>query len=145
MGTTAIGSDHGGFEMKKQLMEHLAKEGYELKDFGCYTAESCDYPDIAKAVAKAVAAGECENGILICGTGIGMAMAAGKVPGIRAALCGDVYSAKLTRSHNDANILTMGARVIGPGLAEMIADTFLSTPFSNEERHVRRLSKLEED
>ena len=144
MGTTAIGSDHGGFEMKQQLMEHLAKEGYELRDFGCYTADSCDYPDIARPVAKAVAAGECEYGILICGTGIGMAMAAGKVPGIRAALCGDVYSAKLTRTHNDANVLTMGARVIGPGLAEMITDTFLSTPFSNEERHVRRIAKIEE-
>ena len=144
MGITAIGSDHGGFALKQQLMEHLNKEGYVLRDFGCFTEQSCDYPDIAHAVAKAVAAGECENGILICGTGIGMAMAAGKHPGIRAALCGDVYSAKLTRTHNDANILTMGARVIGPGLAEMIADTFLSTPFSNEERHVRRISRIEE-
>ncbi len=144
MGMTAIGSDHGGFALKQLLMEHLKKAGYEVKDFGCYTEQSCDYPDIAHAVAKAVAAGECEKGILICGTGIGMAMAAGKEPGIRAALCGDVYSAKLTREHNDANILTMGARVVGPGLAEMIVDTFLSTPFSNEERHIRRISKIEE-
>ncbi len=145
MGKTAIGSDHGGFALKQQLMEHLKKEGYELEDFGCYTEQSCDYPDIAHALAKAVAAGECEKGILICGTGIGMCMAANKEPGIRAALCGDVYSAKLTREHNDANILTMGARVVGPGLAELIVDTFLSTPFSNEERHIRRIAKIEQE
>lgn len=145
MGKTAIGSDHGGFALKQQLMEHLKKEGYELVDFGCYTEQSCDYPDIAHALAKAVAAGECEKGILICGTGIGMCMAANKEPGIRAALCGDVYSAKLTREHNDANILTMGARVVGPGLAELIVDTFLSTPFSNEERHIRRIAKIEQE
>ena len=141
----AIGSDHGGFALKQQLMEHLKKEGYELVDFGCYTEQSCDYPDIAHALAKAVAAGECEKGILICGTGIGMCMAANKEPGIRAALCGDVYSAKLTREHNDANVLTMGARVVGPGLAELIVDTFLSTPFSNEERHIRRIAKIEQE
>ena len=145
MGKTAIGSDHGGFALKQQLMEHLKKEGYELVDFGCYTEQSCDYPDIAHALAKAVAAGECEKGILICGTGIGMCMAANKEPGIRAALCGDVYSAKLTREHNDANVLTMGARVVGPGLAELIVDTFLSTPFSNEERHIRRIAKIEQE
>ena len=145
MGKTAIGSDHGGFALKQQLMEHLKKEGYELEDFGCYTEQSCDYPDIAHALAKAVAAGECEKGILICGTGIGMCMAANKEPGIRAALCGDVYSAKLTREHNDANVLTMGARVVGPGLAELIVDTFLSTPFSNEERHIRRIAKIEQE
>ena len=145
MGKTAIGSDHGGFALKQQLMEHLKKEGYELVDFGCYTEQSCDYPDIAHALAKAVAAGECEKGILICGTGIGMCMAANKEPGIRAALCGDVYSAKLTREHNDANVLTMGARVVGPGLAELIVDTFLSTPFSNDERHIRRIAKIEQE
>ena len=145
MGKTAIGSDHGGFALKQQLMEHLKKEGYELVDFGCYTEQSCDYPDIAHALAKAVAAGECEKGILICGTGIGMCMAANKEPGIRAALCGDVYSAKLTREHNDANVLTMGARVVGPGLAELIVDTFLSTPFSKEERHIRRIAKIEQE
>ena len=145
MGKTAIGSDQGGFALKQQLMEHLKKEGYELVDFGCYTEQSCDYPDIAHALAKAVAAGECEKGILICGTGIGMCMAANKEPGIRAALCGDVYSAKLTREHNDANVLTMGVRLVGPGLAELIVDTFLSTPFSNEERHIRRIAKIEQE
>ena len=142
MGIIAIGSDHGGYELKCLLAEHLKKQGYELRDFGCDSPASCDYPDIAHPLAKAVAAGECECGILICGTGIGMSMAANKEPGIRAALCGDVYSAKLTREHNDANVLTLGARVTGPGLAEMIVDTFLTTPFSNEERHVRRIGKI---
>ncbi len=144
MGKIAIGSDHGGFELKQMLAEHLKKEGYEVVDFGCDSPASCDYPDIAHPLAKAVAAGECACGILVCGTGIGMCMAANKEPGIRAALCGDVYSAKLTREHNDANVLTLGARVVGPGLAEMIVDTFLATPFSGDERHMRRIGKIEQ-
>ncbi len=144
MGIIAIGSDHGGFEMKAALIKHLQARGFEIKDFGTDSTASCDYTDYAHAAAAAVAAGECEKGILICGTGIGMCLAANKHKGIRAALCGDVYSAKLTREHNDANVLTMGARVIGQGQAEMIADTFLDTPFSNEERHIRRISKIEE-
>ena len=140
----AIGSDHGGFELKQAIMKHLEERGLEYKDFGTYTSASCDYPVFAKAVAKAVAAGECEKGILICGTGIGVSITANKVPGIRAALCGDVFSAKATREHNDANILAMGARVTGEGLALMITDTFLDTPFSGDERHMRRISMIEE-
>ena len=139
----AIGSDHGGFALKKALMAHLDKRGLAYKDFGTYSEASCDYPVYAKAVAHAVADGECERGILICGTGIGVSITANKVPGIRAALCGDSFSAEATRQHNDANILCMGARVVGEGLALKIADTFLDTPFSNDERHIRRISQIE--
>ncbi len=139
----AIGSDHGGFALKKALMAHLDKRGLKYKDFGTYSEASCDYPAYGKAVAYAVASGECERGILICGTGIGMSMAANKVPGIRAAVCGDCFSAEATRQHNDANILCMGARVLGEGLALKITDTFLDTPFSNDERHIRRISQIE--
>ena len=139
----AIGSDHGGFALKKALMAHLDKRGLKYKDFGTYSEASCDYPAYGKAVANAVADGECERGILICGTGIGMSMAANKVPGIRAAVCGDCFSAEATRQHNDANILCMGARVLGEGLALKITDTFLDTPFSNDERHIRRISQIE--
>ena len=139
----AIGSDHGGYALKKALMAHLDKRGLEYKDFGTYTEASCDYPVYARAVAQAVAGGECERGILICGTGIGVSMTANKIPGIRAALCGDCFSAEATRLHNDANILCMGARVVGEGLALKIADTFLDTPFSNDERHIRRISLIE--
>ena len=139
----AIGSDHGGYTLKKALMAHLDKRGLEYKDFGTYSEASCDYPVYAKAVANAVASGECERGILICGTGIGVSITANKVPGIRAALCGDCFSAEATREHNDANILCMGARVVGEGLALKIADIFLDTPFSNDERHIRRISQIE--
>ena len=140
----AIGSDHGGFELKKKLMEHLSERGLEYKDFGTYSSASCDYPVYAKAVANAVASGECDRGILICGTGIGVSITANKVHGIRAALCGDCFSAEATRQHNDANVLCMGALVVGEGLALKIADTFLDTPFSNDERHIRRISMIEE-
>ena len=139
----AIGCDHGGFELKQEIMAHLQARGLDYKDFGTYTAASCDYPSYARAVAQAVAGGECERGILICGTGIGMSIAANKVPGIRAALCGDCFSAKATREHNDANILCLGARVVGGGLALMIVDTFLDSAFSGDERHVRRISLIE--
>lgn len=139
----AIGSDHGGFELKNEIMRHLEKRGIEYKDYGTYTADSCDYPVYGKAVAHAVADGECEYGIIICGTGIGISMAANKIPGIRAAVCGDCFSAEATRLHNNANILALGARVTGPGLALKIVDTFLDTPFSNEERHIRRISQIE--
>ncbi len=139
----AIGSDHGGYALKKALMAHLDKRGLEYKDFGTYSDASCDYPVYGKAVAHAVASGECERGILICSTGIGISITANKVPGIRAALCGDCFSAEATRSHNDANILCLGARVVGDGLAFKIMDTFLDTPFSNEERHIRRISQIE--
>ena len=139
----AIGSDHGGFELKAEIMKHLEKRGFEYKDYGTYSADSCDYPVYGRAVAEAVASGECERGILICGTGIGISITANKVPGIRAALCSDCFSAEATREHNDANILAMGARVVGPGLALKIVDTFLDTPFSNDPRHVRRIAGIE--
>ena len=140
----ALGSDHGGFELKQEIMAHLEKRGLEYKDFGTYTKDSCDYPVYGRAVAKAVASGECERGILICGTGIGISITANKIPGIRAAVCTDCFCAEATRQHNDANILCMGARVVGEGLALKIADTFLDTPFSNDERHKRRISMIEE-
>ena len=139
----AIGSDHGGYALKQEIMAHLEKRGLEFKDFGCYSEASCDYPEYGKAVAHAVADGECECGILICGTGIGISITANKVPGIRAALCTDCFMAEATRQHNDANILALGGRVVGPGLALKIVDTFLDTPFSNDERHIRRISKIE--
>ena len=139
----AIGSDHGGYALKQALMKHLDERGLAYKDFGAYSEASCDYPVYAKAVAGAITSGECERGILICGTGIGVSITANKIPGIRAALCGDCFSAEATRSHNDANILCMGARVVGEGLALKITDTFLDTPFSNDERHLRRISLIE--
>lgn len=139
----AIGSDHGGFALKQAVMKHLRDRGLEYKDFGTYSEESCDYPEYGRAVALAVASGEYERGIAICGTGIGISIAANKVPGIRAALCGDCFSAEATREHNDANVLALGARVVGEGLALKIVDTFLDTPFSNDERHVRRIAKIE--
>lgn len=139
----AIGCDHGGYALKQGVMKHLAERGLEYKDFGTYSEDSCDYPVYGKAVAHAVADGDCDRGILICGTGIGISITANKVPGIRAALCGDCFSAEATRLHNDANILAMGARVVGAGLALKIVDTFLDTPFSGDERHVRRINMIE--
>ena len=140
----AIGSDHGGFELKGEIIRHLESRGVEYRDLGTYSAESCDYPVYAKAVARAVLSGECEKGIIICGTGIGVSITANKFRGIRAALCGDCFSAEATRLHNDANVLTLGARVTGPGLAIKIVDTFLDTPFSGDERHKRRISMIED-
>ena len=139
----AIGSDHGGFELKKYIMQHLDEQGIAYKDYGTYSEESCDYPIYGEAVAKAVVSGEAEKGIIICGTGIGISIAANKVKGIRAALCGDCYSAEFTRRHNDANILAMGARVTGSGLAAKIVDTFLSTEFEGG-RHARRVDLIRE-
>ncbi len=139
----AIGCDHGAFELKNQMVEHFKKRGIELKDVGCHSLESCDYPEYAKKVTDLVTSGECELGILICGTGIGMSMAANKVKGIRAALCSDCFSAQATREHNNANVLCMGARVIGPELAFRIADTFVDSKFSNDERHIRRISMFD--
>ncbi len=139
----AIASDHGGFALKAEIRKHLTERGYEIKDFGSYDEASCDYPDYAHAAAGAVARGECEKAILICGTGIGMSIAANKVPGIRAALCGDCFSAQATREHNNANVLCLGARVTGASLALKIVDIFIDTPFSNDPRHVRRISKIE--
>ena len=139
-----IGSDHGGYALKQEILQHLAGRGFETKDVGCYSEKSCDYPEFAKAAAKAVAAGEAEKGILICGTGIGMSLAANKVRGIRAAAVSDCFTAEATRLHNDANILCLGARTLGPGLALKIVDIFLDTPFSGDERHVRRISQIED-
>lgn len=137
----AIGCDHGGFELKTHIIKHLEESEIQVFDFGTYSEDSCDYPDIAEKVAKAVANGEYERGILICGTGIGISIAANKVNGIRAALCSDVYSAKMTRKHNDANILCLGGRVTGRELAFMICDTFLSEEFEGG-RHQKRIDKI---
>ena len=137
-----IGCDHAAVELKQLIIRHLEEQGYSVKDYGCYTSEAVDYADYALAIANAVAGGECDKGILICGTGIGMSIAANKVKGIRCALCGDTFSARATREHNDANILAMGERVIGKGLAQDIVDVFLSTGFSGDERHVRRIAKI---
>ena len=141
----ALGCDHGGYSMMQEVKEHLDKKGIEYKDFGCHSEEAVDYPVYARKVTSAIVDGECDKGILICGTGIGISMAANKVKGIRAALCHDCFSAAATREHNDANVLTMGARVIGAGLALQIVDIFLNTEFSNDERHIRRIQLIEEE
>lgn len=138
-----IGCDHGGFVLKQEIIKYLSENNIEFNDFGCYSEESVDYPEYARKVANAVADGTCEKGILICGTGIGISIAANKVKGIRAAICHDTFSARATRLHNDANILAMGGRVVGPGLALDIVDIFLNTEFSNEERHIRRIKEIE--
>lgn len=137
----AIGSDHAGFNLKTEIVELLKKEGYEIKDLGTCDCNSVDYPDFGQAVAEAVSNGECEKGIIICGTGIGISIAANKVPGVRAALCTDSYMAKMSREHNDANVLALGARVIGSGLATDIVDTWLKTEFAGG-KHKRRIDKI---
>lgn len=137
----ALGSDHGGFALKQEIIRHLEEKGVPFHDFGTHTEESCDYPLYAEKVGRAVVAGEYEKGILICGTGIGISIAANKIRGVRAALCGDCFSAELTRRHNDANILALGSRVIGPGLACKIVDIFLETEFEGG-RHSRRLEQI---
>ena len=137
----AIGCDHGAFELKQEIIKFLESENHEVKDFGTYTKDSCDYPDIALPVAEAVAAKEYEFGILVCGTGIGIGIAANKVPGIRAALCSDTFSAHATREHNNANILTMGQRVVGGGLALDIVKTFITSEFEGD-RHQNRIDKI---
>lgn len=139
-----ISSDHGGFALKQEIMAHLKERNIEFKDFGCYSEDSSDYPVFARKVTDAIISKECELGIIICGTGIGISIAANRVKGIRAALCHDCFSAEATKLHNNANILAMGARVVGAGLANKIVDTFLDTPFSNEERHIRRIDLIED-
>ena len=139
----ALGCDHGGYPLMQEVKRHLDELGLEYTDFGTYSMESCDYPIYAKAAAKAVSSGACERGILICGTGIGISIAANKVHGIRAALCSDCFSAEMTRRHNDANMLAMGARVLGTGLALKIVDTFLNTEFEGG-RHARRVALIAE-
>lgn len=140
----ALGCDHGGYELKQEVIAYLEKQGYVYKDYGCYGLDSVDYPAYGKAVGEAVASGECEKGIIICGTGIGISIAANKIKGVRAALCSDCFSAQATREHNDANVLAMGARVLGPGLALKIVETFLTTPFSEDPRHIRRIRQIED-
>lgn len=139
----AIGCDHGGYELKQEIMKHLDERGLEYKDFGTNSTASTDYPIYAKAVGKAIQDGECEKGILICGTGIGISIAANKMKGIRCALCTDCFMAEATRLHNDTNVLALGGRVVGAGLALKIVDTFLDTEFSNDERHLRRIRAIE--
>ena len=138
----AIACDHAALKLKNDVIEKLGKEGYEVEDFGIYEQKSVDYPDYALPVAEAVASGKADKGILICGTGIGMSIAANKVKGIRCALCSDTFSAHATREHNDATILAFGERVVGEGLAMDIVDTFLKTPFSGDDRHVKRIAKI---
>ena len=138
----AIGCDHGALALKNALLARLTAQGHEVKDFGTYTADSCDYPDFAAPAAQAVASGECEKGIVLCTTGIGVSITANKVPGIRCALLSDVTSARMTREHNDTNMMAMGAAVVSEELAFQIVDTWLSTPFSHGERHQRRIDKM---
>ena len=138
----AIGCDHGALDLKNTMVKHLEERGFEVKDFGTYTNASCDYPDFAGAAAKAVASGECDKGIVLCTTGIGVSVAANKVKGIRCALLSDLMTARLTREHNDTNMMAMGAGVVGTMLALKIADTWLDTPFSGDERHQRRIDKV---
>lgn len=138
----SIACDHGALTLKAVVKEHLQKKGYEVADFGAYSADSCDYPDYAAAAARAVASGECEKGIVLCTTGIGVSISANKIPGIRCALLSDPWSARMTRLHNDTNMMAMGAGVVGQNLALEIVDTWLETEFSGEERHQRRIDKL---
>ena len=141
----AIGCDHGGYLLKQDILIWLEEHDIDFEDVGCFSTESVDYPIYGEKVARLVASGACIKGIVICTTGIGISIAANKVPSIRCALCGDCFSAKATRLHNNANVLALGALVTGPGLALEIVDIFLDTPFSEEERHSRRVSQLEEE
>lgn len=142
----AIGCDQAGYDLKEKVMGYLDEKGIAYKDYGCNSStEAVDYPIYARKVTTAIKSGECDKGILLCGTGIGISIAANKVPGIRAALCTDCFCAQAAREHNDANILALGGRVVGPGLAVKIVETFLTTPFSNAERHIRRIRLIEEE
>lgn len=138
----ALGSDHAGFILKQEIKKYLDDAHTEYKDYGTFDENSCDYPDFAEKVCDAIIDGECAMGILVCGTGIGMSMAANKINGIRAACCSDYFSAKFTRAHNDANVLCLGGRVLGGGLACELVDVFINTPFSGGANHVRRLAKI---
>lgn len=138
----ALGCDHAGFELKQAIIKHLDERKIEYKDYGTYSEDSVDYAVYAEKTARAVASGECELGLLFCGTGVGISMAANKVRGIRAACCSDLFSAEMTRRHNDANILCLGGRVVSPEKATELVDIFLDTPFSGEERHARRIAQI---
>lgn len=139
----AIGSDHGGYELKERVKRYLEEKNIPCQDMGCHDKTSVDYPVYGRAVAEAVADGSCEKGIVVCTTGIGISMVANKVPGVRCALCTDTYSAKMTRLHNDANVLALGGEIVGGNLALDIVETFLNTPFSGEEKHRRRVGMIE--
>ena len=139
-----LGSDHAGAQLKEEIIEHLNGKGYEIKDFGTSADKPADYPDPALAVAESVVSGEFDRGILCCGTGIGISIAANKVPGVRCAMLSDTFSARATRLHNDANVMALGGRVIGPELAKDIVDMFLETEFSGVERHQKRIDKIAE-
>lgn len=139
----ALGSDHGGYDLKLHIIKHLEDRGIEYMDVGCYGKNSCDYPEFGRAAAQAVADGVCDKGIVVCTTGIGISIAANKISGVRCALCTDPYLAKMTRLHNDANVLALGGGFTGPNLAIEIVDTFLNTEFSEGENHIRRIGKIE--
>ena len=138
----SIGCDHGALALKNKVVAHLEKQGHEVVDFGTHTAASCDYPEFAAAAARAVADGQCQKGIVLCTTGIGVSISANKIDGIRCALLSDVWSAKMTRLHNDTNMMALGAGIVGENLALEIVDTWLGTEFSGDERHQRRIDKL---
>ena len=138
----AIGCDHGALDLKNKMIAHLEKQGHQVTDFGTHTKDSCDYPEFAAAAAKAVADGTCDKGIVLCTTGIGVSITANKIPGIRCALLSDVMSARMTREHNDTNVMALGAGVVGQMLALEIVDTWISTEFSHNERHQRRIDKV---
>ncbi len=142
----AIGSDHGGFQLKNELIKYLESKDIDIKDFGCYTEDSVDYPDIAEIVCDSVVSGECEKGILVCGTGIGMSIAANKIKGIRAALLNDTFSARMTAAHNNSNVIALGGRVVGPELAKDIVDAYLNSEFlgGRHQARVDKIKKLEE-
>lgn len=138
----AIGNDHAAPEMKFELIKRLERQGHEVINFGTDTDASCDYPDFAEKVARAVVSGQCDRGILICGTGVGISIAANKIDGVRCCVCSEPCTARLSREHNNANIIAFGARIVGPAMAEMIVDTFLNTEFAGGERHERRIQKI---
>ena len=140
----SLGCDHGGYDLKEAVKKHLEAQGHTCKDFGCYDKNSCDYPLFGRAAAEAVASGECEKGIVVCTTGIGISMVANKVKGVRCALCNDPFAAKMTRLHNDANVLAIGGGMVGKNMALDIVETFLNTEFSGDERHQRRIDLIEE-
>jgi ribose 5-phosphate isomerase B len=139
----AIGADHAGFEMKRDLAAYLAKNGHEVTDMGTHTTAAVDYPDIAEAVAQAVRNGQADRGVLVCGSGVGAAVAACKFPGIRAAVCHDCYSARQSVEHDDLNVLCLGSRIVGPALARTLIDAFLAAAFSGAERHINRIAKID--
>ena len=141
----ALACDHGGYELKQEIINYLNSKNIEFIDFGCTSTDAVDYPEYGKRAAHAVASGQCDKGIIICGTGIGISISANKVPGIRCALCHDCFSAAASREHNDANMLALCERVIGVGHALKVVETFLNTPFSNDERHIRRIEQIEKE